>query len=153
MPTVNHWYYASVDEEKEKCHSVVTEACLQVCQYTEEHDVPPVKRQRGVFDCILQPTERRSRQDQLRVELDIYLSSPLLGEEGDPSLYWSEETAFPTVRTLASRYLAIPAAAAKWLLGHSNTEPKIEGMQLTDTEFSQLVNIRANRADYSCGST
>jgi len=67
----------------------------------------------GLFDSITAVTRRKSPTQMWASDIDLYKSLPNALPRTDPLLWWkTNQFQFPTLATLAKRYLAIPASQA-----------------------------------------
>jgi hypothetical protein len=140
--------------ERERSKDVVVRAAATHSNYEDilNDDGPASKRARSMFDDIMElPNEAcTTARDQLTAEIELYLATPAAPEDTNVFTYWSNNCSYPTVKSLANKYLAILASSApvERLFSLACRIFRADRCQLSDSTFHRLMNIRANRKYY-----
>ena len=116
---------------------------------SSESSSPPKKRSKlfGFMDRSQQNTESQQVSDTLLLQVEEYLQSPTLPEDGDLLSYWKDNChRYPELSKIACRYLQIPASSGpvERLFSIAGKVFRPDRCRLTDEMFAKLMFIRCN---------
>ena len=108
---------------------------------------PPKKRSK-LFSFMSSTREIPRSELSLENEVKDYFGDTTLDEENDPLQYWKiKESLFPTLATLAKKYLCVPASSppVERVFSIAGKIFRPDRCSLSDSTFERLMCVKCNK--------